>query len=491
MQPQTPMTPAPGSSSRVAFGCLYAVAILFGGGGLLGLVTGIREYPSKPNAAVAIIVGGIFTLIGTGLLLGAWYGSAAAKKKDALQAANPGKPWMWREDWSRGIIQDSNKSGTIGIWIFAILWNAVSFPIATVTKKEFMGGNHVALLILLFPLIGIILLITAVYQTLRSMKFGTSQCHLDHVPIVPGRLFRGDVQLNSDVVPESGYHLRFTSTHAVTTGRGKSRTTRETLMFDSEIVVDASAAMRSPNGTRVPFQFATPPDSHPTDDSNMNDRYYWRLSIDADVPGVDYSAQFDVPVFRTGEAVDSSDYESFQQKRRAEVVRHNVKADSGVQVTRLPGGGEEFRLQAAKTFGSVFKSLFFLALWNAAIVAMIHFKAPWGFPVFFILIDVLLIIGSIDYFGGRTTVAADSKGLRVRKEWFGYGSSRAFEVASIESIDAMAIAAQKGSSYGIMLKLRDGKPQRLGAYIQDRESADIVAAKLMTDLGLGKASTSV
>ena len=472
-----------GASSRTVFGCLLLFAVPFVAGGLLALVQGIRQYGTKPDAIVGIIVGGVFTVVGLLLALGGWYAASASAKRDALQAQNPEKPWLWRGEWTNGVIKDSNKGAAIVLWIFALIWNAVSFPVAVmVMRSELPTGNHLALLVLLFPLVGIILLITAIYQTLRSMKFGSSTCHLERVPIVLGRTFRGQIELNTVAAPENGYHVRIASIRAVTTRSRKNQSTTEHLLWDAEIVVDPSTAMRSPMGTRIPFELATPPDAHTTDESDSYDRYVWRLSATAAFPGVDYAAVFPVPVFKTGEAVDGSEFAAFQQRHRVAAARHEVAATSGVEIKALPGGGEEFRIHARKTIGSTLMSLLFLAIWNAAIVAMIHFHAPWGFPAFFIAIDLLLIYSTIDYFVGRSTITVDKSGVRVRKEWLGAGSTKSYDAATIASIEGMA-AGQNSTTFGVTLKFNDGGTRLLGTYLPDRESADIVAAKMTADLG--------
>lgn len=482
MQPQSGSAKS-GGSNRLGFGCLLLFALPFVAFGLLALVQGIRQYPTKPDAIVGIIVGGVFAVVGLLLAVGAWYAASASAKKDALQAQNPGKPWMWRDDWAHGNVKDSNKAGAIGLWIFTAIWNAVSFPVAVLLlRQELPKGNQLVLLVLLFPLVGIIMLITAIYQTLRSMKFGSSICHLERVPIVPGRTFRGDIELNTEAAPQNGYHLLIASIRSVTTRTGKNRSTTEHLLWDTEIVVDPSAAMRSPMGTRVPFVFATPADSHGTDESNQYERFFWRLSASAEFPGVDYGAQFQIPVFLTGEEVDGSEFAAFQQRHRSEAARHQVRAASGVEITPLPGGGEEFRIHARKTIGSTLKSLLFLGIWNAAIVATIHFHAPWGIPAVLIALDVLFIISSIDYFLGRSTITVDPAGVRVRKEWLGVGSTKSYEAATIASIDGVT-AGQNSSSFGVTLKFSDGSTSLLGGYLPDRESADVVAAKMMADLG--------
>ena len=410
------------------------------------------------------------------------YGAHAVKKTDALQAEHPDQPWMWREDWATSAIRDSSKATTIGLWVFTLFWNAIAFPVAWIARPQ-MSGEPAALIVYLFPLVGIILLISAVYQTLRSAKFGTSICHLERVPIAPGRMFRGDIELKTDVAPADGYRLRILLINAVTNRTGKKRSTTERLIWDSEIVVDSTAAMRSPMGTRIPFQFATPPDSHPTDDQDFYNRYLWRLSASAELPGVDYAAQFDLPVFQTGQKADGSEFEAFEQRHRVEAARHPVRPASGVEITKLTGGGEQFRIHAKLTFGQAFRSLLFPAVWNAAIVAMIHFQAPWGFPAVFIAIDLLLLVASVDYFLGRSTVEVDGSGVRVRKQWLGMGANeKSYAPDAIAAIDGTSAGANS-KSFGVTLKLRDGDTRLLGANLPDRESADSVAAKMMADLG--------
>ncbi|MEO8033231.1 MAG: hypothetical protein ABI837_02285 [Acidobacteriota bacterium] len=425
----------------------------------------------------------VVVLVLLALVLAAVYGLGVKRKSDALRAAHPDQPWMWREDWARGAIRDTSRGTTIGLWVFTLICNAIAFPITWLARPQVSGENLLSVIIYLFPLAGIIMLLSAIYQTLRSLKFGTSVCHLQRVPIVPGRLFRGEVELKTDVVPVDGYRLRILLVRLVTTRTGRNRSTSERLLWDTEIFVPAEAAMRSPLGTRVPFELATPPDSHPTDDQDMYDRYLWRLSATAQLPGVDYGAQFDIPVFLTGSATDGSEFTAFQARHRVEAAHRELAPASGVEITKLPGGGEEFRIQAKKTFDSMLGGFVFLGLWNAAIYAMIRFHVPWGIPAVFIALDLLFILSTLDYYLGKSTIEVDASGVRVHRLWMGIGStSQSYEAASIASIDGTTAGANS-KSFGVTLKLHDGATRLLGAYLSDRESAEAVAAKMMADLG--------
>ena len=364
---------------------LYALSMLFAlpflGGGGLALLQGIRQYGTGQNAIVLIVVGAVCIAIGLLVMWGLRSAASANAKSEALEAQYPGKPWMWREEWVNRSIRDSNRLGAIGMWIFAFFWNAIAIPMAVlIAPSELAKENYAALLILIFPLVGIFVLIAAIYQTLRSIRFGTSMCHLQNVPIVPGRKFRGDVEIGNDTTPEDGYHFRVASLQALTTGTGKNRSTTEHTLWDEEIEVDAAAAMRSPTGVRVPFELATPADGHTTDESDSSNRYFWRLYATAQFAGVDYAAQFQIPVFQTGEAVDGSEFAAFEQRHRSEAVRHELSPSSGVEVSPRPEGGEEFRIQAKKTIGGMLRSLLFLVILNAALAALIHYNAPICFP---------------------------------------------------------------------------------------------------------------
>ena len=84
------------------FGGLYKVykvlAPFFGGSTEL---TGI-DWKSLLDGFVGLIVG-------AGLLALVLWGRQWHLRRTTLKAAAPDKPWLWREDWSVGIIRDSSR----------------------------------------------------------------------------------------------------------------------------------------------------------------------------------------------------------------------------------------------------------------------------------------------------------------------------------------------------------------------------------------------
>src|ERR1043166_8698911 len=101
--------------------------------------------------------------------------------------------------------------------------------------------------------------------------------------------------------PESGFVLRLMCIRRVVPGAGRSRSTREEILWANEQTVSSGAAMRNPLGTRVPFTFTIPDDARPTDERDPSESILWRIAVKAEVPGIDYAADFQFPVVSTGE----------------------------------------------------------------------------------------------------------------------------------------------------------------------------------------------
>ena len=83
---------------------------------------------------------------------------------------------------------------------------------------------------------------------------------------------------------------------------GKDRTVRETILWRDEHTMPQTKLEIGPDGALVPILIRIPPDAKQTDFSNPNNSILWRLDAQASVPGIDFTANYEVPVFKTAAA---------------------------------------------------------------------------------------------------------------------------------------------------------------------------------------------
>jgi len=112
----------------------------------------------------------VFGGVGLGLLIFSW---RAPKEKDQTLPEFQDAPWLLNDDWQTATIRSSSKSSMVGAWIFAAFWNLISAPLPFVLYGEILEKqNYVAIVGLLFPVVGIGLLVWAVRRTKEWTRFG-------------------------------------------------------------------------------------------------------------------------------------------------------------------------------------------------------------------------------------------------------------------------------------------------------------------------------
>lgn len=254
-------------------------------------------------AAMQMLFAVVFGGVGFGLLTFAVVTWRQQRARAALAAAHPDKPWMWKADWAAGRIVFSTKTAMWTTLALALFWNLVSAPVWFILPGEILGKHNLwALLFMLFPAIGLFLAGGAVFCVLRWKKYGQSEFQMADVPGRIGGQLAGVVRTSAKVRPEDGFHLALRCVRRITTGSGKQRTTTERVLREDQQTVMHELLEDEPDVSAIPVIFQVPAGCEPTDESNPNNQIVWRLTASAKVPGIDYSASFEVPVFATDQS---------------------------------------------------------------------------------------------------------------------------------------------------------------------------------------------
>lgn len=464
--------------------CLFALP--FAGFGLFAFFTAIRQMidgTGQPNSWLLLPFGLVFSAVGFGLLYAAVFGGRVLKKQQRAQAEHPAERWLWREDWAQGRIQGNTRTGMIAAWAFAVVWNLVSMPILVFLPQQ-AAKKPIAYLGLMFPLVGVFLLVRAIRLALAYREFGRTYFEMTTVPGVIGGELKGMIQARFRSTPEHGIQLRLSCVNRVTSGSGDSRNTWEHILWRGETKLSPAQMYPGPAGTSIPANFRIPGDAQPTATRSPGDVILWQLEALADVPGVDYHDVFEVPVFRTAQTPAHPDPENTVNGSPRDITRPSTLT---VVITES-AAGVEFYFPAARNKGFAAGVTGFTAIFSTVTFFLAGSRAPMLFPIVFGFFSLLLLYIAAQMWLGTTRVGIGKGELLLQDGFLGGGKGQHFAFPEIASISSAIKSQQGGGSgtpyYDIELTLSNGKKATLGRTIRNHQEVDWLLEEMRRLIGL-------
>ena len=398
------------------------------------------------------------------------------------------RPWLRRPDWAAGRIEDSSKRNMVGVWAIALLALLMSSPLVYHLHEEILEKeNYPALAGLVFPVLGIGLLIWAVRLTIRWLRFGKSVLELSSVPGVIGGSVAGTIHTSLKREGVGGVRVSLRSIHRSVRRKHRKRDVSEKIVWEEHLGISKEQLSVGPMGAAVPFSFHVPFECQETTDEDSDNRILWILTVTASVPGVDYQAEFELPVFRTEES--SPESVPSPQRRRLEInPRENPTARSKIRVRTTPVGGKEFYFPAGRNPSAAASLSAFFLLWVGAIWFQVYLGAPMFFPIVFGVFGALILWLVLDLWFGTTRVVMDADEVRIRNAILGLGSTRRYlpsEFADVKKKISMQSGGRNGTAYyQIRLVRHSGRDVVAGEQIRDKPEAEWLVEEIKTSLGL-------
>ena len=345
----------------------------------------------------------------------------------------------------------------------------------------------VLILLCLFPAVGLGLLVAAARATVRERKFGVSVLDLATKPGLVGHGLAGTVRAASDALPTSGYLATLTCVNVRTTGSGKNRSTTETVRWqDQETVSGQRTASGAGRGieTTIPVRFRIPPDVAPTDDTDPSDRTVWRLQVTAAVPGADYAAAFEVPVFRTEKSLEpvTGDEEKLLGPV-PESLPYQQPHESPIRVSTGPRG-TQIVFPPARNPGAGLGVSAFAALWGGVVWLLFAVKAGPFFIGVFGVIELALIYGVLRMWLWVMEVTAGRDGVAIASGFAVVGEPARIPAADVAGVEVQ-IGMQAGSTvyYSLQIVRKDGRKTTAGSGIRDKREAEWLAGLVKQAVG--------
>lgn len=236
----------------------------------------------------------VFGGVGLGLVIFVW---RRAAPKDPTRPEYQASPWLLNDAWQSPTIRSNSKTAMWGAWFFAAFWNAISAILPFIVYREVVDkGNYPALFGLLFPLIGVGLLVWAIRRTLEWRRFGAAPVTLDPFPGSIGGHVGGTIELHLPFDAAAQFQLTLSCLRSYISGSGKNRSRKEEAKWQSTMPAHAEPGAA---GTRLVFRFDVPEGLDPSDADPGSTYYLWRLNLQADLPGTDLDRDYEIPVYAT------------------------------------------------------------------------------------------------------------------------------------------------------------------------------------------------
>lgn len=502
--------------SKAAAVFVFLFGLPFFGMGLVFAYASLTSSPlvhNNSNPILGAIFGSVFALIGAGLMTGAILGYSKQKQQNAVEEGNPDSPWLWKPDWATGRALSQKRNSIFVWWIGTAFVSMIVVPIvASALPPLIRNSDPKALILIGVCALPLLLLIGAIRSTLRRERYGKTYFEFSSLPFAPGKHLIGQIHLQLSSSLPHGIDLRLACFRTIITGSGKEQTTNKIVLWEDQKNVPQGAISVGPLGAAIPVDFGIPQDAYETNHDQSRDQVAWLLFAKADVPGVNYSDSFEVPVFRSGAAVQTfspetnfaSDFASssfassgsFASSASAAATAPAFQSDATevaapahpkVVVSTTPDGSREFYFPAFRNRSQALVLLLFTAVWTGIVYFLAHSRAPWFFAFVFGFFDLILIYAVFQSLFGSTQIVVGNGMLSSVRRTFGVGNKREFAFGDIQSVLAgMGLQGSSGTngSYRIRLQTKSGAGFSLVENIADRQEARWVVGQIEKLVGL-------
>ncbi len=240
-------------------------------------------------------IGSIFFTLGT-VFAAAGIWSYLQKRAPA----DPQRPWVGDGPWQEFQVRSGDWIDVLLSWVVAICVALFESFFAVLMMKDPSTPLPVKGFLGFFIIVALLLIYNAIYMTLRRLKYGDSILLLSQMPLVPGSAFDAVVVTKRPLKPEDGCKASLRCVAVVR--RKRSTGTRQKVSYDEETLYEKSVIVRADlsaardDRSAIPVHFEIPGHIPPR---FLRDypQIRWKLVLEAETAGIDYFAEFDLPVY--------------------------------------------------------------------------------------------------------------------------------------------------------------------------------------------------
>jgi hypothetical protein len=242
-------------------------------------------------------IGGLFSIIGLVILTGVFPLGNVASIDDTMLKKQPKEPWLADSRWQGFNLKTNHWKKLCSQWGIAIGMSVfISFFVYLVfTDKS--APFFAKAIIGLFSVISVGLLVQSVYMTLQYFKFRESALLLSQMPLCGGCEFMAVLAVEERFTIGQEFCFELVCERRLVTGSGKNSHTTTDVLHKSSYQASAGSECFRNRRIYIPVRMQIPADFMPNTDVTANPSITWKLLASASVPGVDFAAEFSLPVY--------------------------------------------------------------------------------------------------------------------------------------------------------------------------------------------------
>jgi hypothetical protein len=408
-------------------------------------------------------------------------------RNQAMRSDVPDQPWRRRHEWRQGRVEFHVPVLALAVlWGFAGLWNGFLLLVGAIVLLHTEGASSRAGILAflgLFLAAGLVLIVVAWRATAQRRRFGDSTFEMARIPFALGDRVAGWVRAPIGLRDASAIRV---SLDCVDVPHVQSDTS-STVLWRDQVGVPLSAIDFGPGQARIPVSLEVPADQRPTSVAARGSAHIeWRVMVEADMPGIDYRAVFDVPVF-------PSSVEAEPGPGASPVPTRAGATPLAADARRPP---KRFRLEPLPDGAAIqFASPGWFAWWTIGPLLLVPAAAAatrlpvWGdvpaWMVVALAAAVAAFLLALALLGVVTTpnrVEVHPDRVLVRRGVYGMGWDRKIPTADVTGIVHESMSNGPRVDWNVEIKA-GGKSYNAALALRDIDDAKWLAAELMRLVG--------
>jgi hypothetical protein len=411
-----------------------------------------------------------------------------------LKSKYPNEPWKWRDDWSKGYAEPNEKNWNKVLLFFGMVWTVLMSPVV-IKLSAIKTIKDPRLFALIFPLVGVLFIFTAIKKILKSKSLGPAHLNFNDYGVIGGKL-NGLIELSQQYPENTPVLIRLNNKKTCNSGSGENSVRTVSILWQKELHTTTRFNNRK---TQIGIDFDIPFDTIPTfgeasnfesslqfntyrqygvtDRSKQFEEFHWDLTIEISKDNSMQKLTYDIPIFKNSLS-DSSKIQALEI-REVEKINHDFKPTE-YKINPIQDGIEivfskEKVKKTAITFSIV--GLFFLAA--GLFAGFLTFSASKFLFLISLLVPLAFVgVGSLFMFMGllmayqQIKIELTSSQLIVYRNFLGIKTEIKLGLNQILGV-SLKSGMQQGDNiwYDIILNCDRKFPHTISAAIRNKENA--------------------